>query len=774
MPRRKTRQQAKRVAAAASAASDSDEEWKPDFVDAGSSSDFEADEAMSQTISQRQAQRQSQESTSTSQQDDTRAKPPTPKRGKSRRASTSRAPSADDGESSTSPTKKKAATPRKKGAVKTPRKKKETAAERVARLHPEIVSAWDSIESYDPTTTSKDELASQPAQLAVKLLPFQIEGLTWMAHQETKSEFAGGILADEMGMGKTIQTISLLLHRRGSKKEPTLVVCPTVALHQWKSEIQARTHPDSLSVLVYHGQNRQKDPRALKQYDVILTTFSTVESEFRRERYGFSRKKVKTFEDSTLHAIQFHRVILDEAHFIKDRFSNTARAVLDLQGHHKWSLTGTPLQNRVGELYSLVRFLKADPFSYYFCKQCECKSLTWKFSDHRNCDLCGHKSMSHFCWWNREILRPIQNFGPVGKGEEAFNKLKKLLSAIMLRRTKVERGSELGLPPRVVHTRRDLFSHEEEDFYEALFTESKTKFESFVKSGTVLNNYAHIFELLMRMRQSVNHPWLVTHRTDSATDKDTCGICHDQVEDPIKSECKHIFCREEMKLYLDSAVVDSPVCPVCFVPLSIDITQPTLEVSEKQTRKTRPNIVRRLDLERWQSSTKIEALLEELTELQSDSRRIKSIVFSQFTQFLDLLEWRLLRGGVRCVKLDGRMSPAKRAAVIEAFNDRPEVTVFLISLKAGGLALNLTAASRVYIMDPWWNPAAESQAMDRIHRLGQNRPVEVRRLIIENSIESRIDQLQEKKRLLFESTVGMSRSALSRLTEEDLQFLFVL
>eukprot|EP00056_Hartaetosiga_gracilis_P009689 m.140003 g.140003 ORF g.140003 m.140003 type:complete len:192 (+) comp13176_c0_seq26:1929-2504(+) len=154
------------------------------------------------------------------------------------------------------------------------------------------------------------------------------------------------------------------------------------------------------------------------------------------------------------------------------------------------------------------------------------------------------------------------------------------------------------------------------------------------------------------------------------------------------------------------------------------------------------------------------------------SRCVKSIVFSQFTQFLDLLEWRLKRSGIRCVKLDGRMSALTRSAVIEAFNTVPDITVFLISLKAGGLALNLTAASRVYIMDPWWNPHAESQAMDRIHRLGQHRPVEVRRLIIENSIESRIDLLQEKKQLLFESTVGKNAAALKQLTEEDLQFLF--
>ena len=152
----------------------------------------------------------------------------------------------------------------------------------------------------------------------------------------------------------------------------------------------------------------------------------------------------------------------------------------------------------------------------------------------------------------------------------------------------------------------------------------------------------------------------------------------------------------------------------------------------------------------------------------------KSIVFSQFTKFLDLLEWRLQREGIRCVKLDGRMQPAQRSAVINAFNTQPQITVFLISLKAGGVALNLTAASCVFLMDPWWNPAVEAQAMDRIHRLGQHRPVLIKRIIVENSIEERIVQLQDKKNLLFESTVGMDETALNRLTEEDMQFLFVM
>ncbi|EGD73108.1 nucleotide excision repair protein [Salpingoeca rosetta] len=682
--------------------------------------------------------------------------------GAAGRAST---PAASSGTSSASASQQR----RKVG-----RKKKETLDERIHRLHPEIKEVWTTLRGIDPSTEL--DIPEQPENLAVTLLPFQREGLAWMINQESNSDFQGGILADEMGMGKTIQTIALLLSRpsQAEPRKPTLVIAPTVALFQWRTEVEAKSKPGSLKVLVYYGSGRNRDADHITSFDVVLTTYATVESEWRRQQSGFKRKGEKVKEKSTIHSIAWHRVVLDEAHFIKDRSCSTARAVFGLSAKYKWSLSGTPLQNRVGEMYSLVKFLKGDPFSFYFCRQCECKSLTWNFSNYKRCDDCGHANCSHFAWWNREILRPIQKFGPVGAGKVAFDHLRQLLSAIMLRRTKVDRGSELGLPPRIIHTRRDLFTHEEEDFYEALFSESKTRFQSFVRAGTVLNNYAHIFELLMRMRQSVNHPWLVTHRVDSKDDKDVCGICHEFAEDPIMSGCKHTFCREEVELYISSSCAEVPVCPVCFQPLSIDLTQPTIERPKIAEKSKSKSIVRRLDMERWQSSTKIEALLEELTALQSDTHCIKSIIFSQFTQFLDLLEWRLQRGGIRCVKLDGRMSPASRAAVIDAFNTKPEITVFLISLKAGGLALNLTAASRVYITDPWWNPCAEAQAMDRIHRLGQNRPVEVRRLIIENSIESRIDQLQEKKRLLFESTVGMNSSALNRLTEEDLRFLFVL
>eukprot|EP00127_Corallochytrium_limacisporum_P005233 Clim_evm50s201 gene=Clim_evmTU50s201 len=659
-------------------------------------------------------------------------------------------------------------------------KAKRTITKRIERNHPELKEVWsgDKLKPMDVLPFV------QPNELAVTLLPFQQEGLGWFLQQE-QTKFRGGILADEMGMGKTIQMISLLLS--DEPKRTTLVVCPTVALLQWRSEIENRA-PGALKVMVFHGLNKDKVADQFGDHNVVLTTYGTVEQQFRYSTQGRTKQGKKYYPESPLHKFKWFRIILDEAHAIKDRSSQTARAVFHLHTNKRWSLSGTPLQNRVGELYSLIRFQGVYPYAYYFCNQCPCASPTWNMINGRTCADCGHRGMNHFCWWNREILKPIQNFGGQGEGRVAFNKLGKMLRAFMLRRTKLERASDLGLPPRTVVTRKDYFNDEEEDFYEALYTETSTKFMSYVHAGTVLNNYAHIFDLLMRMRQAANHPWLVLHnrRFDKSGPRhNVCGICHEAAEDAIAAKCSHIFCRECMRQYLDSTMEseDQVKCPICFRHLTIDLEQETVQLDDlskasgsKGSKRSsgKDNILQRIHLERWRSSTKIEALLEELTHYKQNDRTVKSIVFSQFTNFLDLLDWRLQRMGIRSVKLDGRMGPAARDAMIQAFNTDPNITVFLISLKAGGVALNLTEASRVYIMDPWWNPAVEDQAMDRIHRLGQHRSIVVKRMIIENSIESRIVELQEKKKLLFESTVGMDQNSLQRLSENDLRFLFQL
>mmetsp|Transcript_6794 Transcript_6794/g.6705 ORF Transcript_6794/g.6705 Transcript_6794/m.6705 type:complete len:618 (+) Transcript_6794:6371-8224(+) len=614
----------------------------------------------------------------------------------------------------------------------------------------------------------------------IKLLPFQQEGLNWLMQQED-GEYGGGILADEMGMGKTIQMIALFLS--DLTKRPNLVVGPTVALMQWKNEIEKHTEGDRLKVLLFHGANRLSDVDELNKYDIILTSYSVLESVYRKENYGFRRKNGLVKEKSPLHALKFYRVILDEAHNIKDRTSGTAKAANNVNCIKKWCLTGTPLQNRIGEMYSLIRFLKLDPFHKYFCTKCDCSSDEWKFSNWRHCDICGHTPMLHTNFFNHFMLKNIQKFGIEGDGLTSFQNIRLLLSNIMLRRTKVERADDLGLPPRIVEIRKDRFNEEEKDLYTSLYSDSKRKFNDYVAEGVVLNNYANIFTLITRMRQLADHPDLVLKRVGSNQISEEvegviiCQLCDDEAEEPIESKCHHRFCRMCIQEYTDSFVGEEKnlQCPVCHIGLSIDLQQTALEVDEQQFSKA--SIVNRIKLGahggEWRSSTKIEALVEELYKLRSDRHTIKSIVFSQFTSMLDLIEWRLKRAGFQTVKLQGSMSPQQRDNTIKYFMENTLVEVFLVSLKAGGVALNLCEASQVFLMDPWWNPSVEWQSMDRVHRIGQKRPIRITRFCIEDSIELKIIELQEKKATMIHATINHDDAAVSRLTPDDLQFLFM-
>ncbi|KAI7893310.1 SNF2 family N-terminal domain-containing protein [Mucor mucedo] len=553
---------------------------------------------------------------------------------------------------------------------------------KIIEQRPELAHVWSDIENIEPPVVVPIE---QPEQLQLTLLPFQKYGVGWMIQQEKMEAFKGGILADEMGMGKTIQTIALLL---SDKKKPNLVIAPTVAIIQWKNEIEKHTN-NALKVYLHHGAKKATSSAYLKKFDVVLTTYSLLEAAFRRQEQGLKRKDeygnpIIVREKSTVHKVQWHRIILDEAHNIKDRSNNTARSVFNLKGEFKWSLTGTPLQNRVGELYSLIRFMQADPFAYYYCKNCPCKQLTWKFSDKKGCDDCGHTPMSHVCWWNNEVLKPIQIHGYVGDGRLALRKLRMLLDRIMLRRTKVECADDLGLPPRVVVVRRDNFTEEEQDVYTSLYSDVARTFTTYVEEGTVLNNYANIFELLMKMRQCADHPDLVTKRK-SGNKQLLCYLCNDLAE-----------CCLQYYESFDDSVGNKPRCPSCYAEFNVDVAQASMEGvenAESNANYSKTSIINRIDMDHWRSSTKIEALVEELTKLRREDKTIKSIVFSQFVNFLDLVYWRLSRAGFECIRLDGTMSPSQRDAAIQ-------------HLKAGGVALNLTEASRVFICDPWWNPVS--------------------------------------------------------------------
>jgi DNA repair protein RAD16 len=182
--------------------------------------------------------------------------------------------------------------------------------------------------------------------------------------------------------------------------------------------------------------------------------------------------------------------------------------------------------------------------------------------------------------------------------------------------------------------------------------------------------------------------------------------------------------------------------------------------------------MQKIDTSNFSSSTKVEAALKVVKDMLHTDKTHKAIVFSQYTRMLDIVEWRFVTSGIRVVKLMGYMPLKERQSVLNRFRTDPNVPVILMSLKAGGEGLNLQEASHVMCLDPWWNPAVEAQAINRAHRIGQTRPVTAIRFITKNSIEERMLQLQEKKKLVFEGTVDGSAAALSQLTTEDLQFLF--
>ncbi|EFJ12572.1 hypothetical protein SELMODRAFT_123971 [Selaginella moellendorffii] len=557
-----------------------------------------------------------------------------------------------------------------------------------------------------------------PSELVFPLLPFQGEFLTWSLSRE-ESNMRGGVLADEMGMGKTIQAISLIIAGRtaGHGHDPnapdaknlntTLVVCPVVAIEQWKSEIERFTKEGTLKVLIYHGNRKHITVKELAKHDVVLTTYSIIEHDYRK----ILPDKLSAAKDdfSLLHSVKWVRIILDEAHTIKDRASNTAKSVFALQSCYKWGLSGTPLQNRVGELYSLVRYLEINPYAYFFCKKCDCKSLEYSAT---MCDKCEHASTLHFCWWNKVSFA-------CGKSMKLLRQ--KLLDEMLLRRTKIERAADLSMPPKLSFVRKVVFDAKEDDYYQSLYSQSKSVFNTYVKEGSVLNNYGHIFDLLTRLRQAVDHPYLVVHSATGASGN-------------LLSEGS-----EDTKI----------ACPRCETPLTVDAKSSKV-VGKKLTGYRKGSIINRLDLNDFVTSTKIEALKEEVKKMISKDTSAKGLVFSQFTSMLDLIGYSFELAGVKCVKLDGGMSLSQRSTAIDTFRNDPECKLFLMSLKAGGVALNLTVASYIFLMDPWWNPAVEHQAQDRIHRIGQYKPIRVTRFVIENSVEERILKLQEKKQLVFE------------------------
>ncbi|XP_071687105.1 DNA repair protein RAD5B-like [Rutidosis leptorrhynchoides] len=583
----------------------------------------------------------------------------------------------------------------------------------------------------------------------------------------------GGILADAMGLGKTVMTISLILARPGKgitdtedlKREydekvvtrrprgGTLIVCPMALLSQWKDELETHSTPNSLSVFVHYGGDRSNDPKVIAEPTVVLTTYGVLSASYKS--HG---------ENSIFQKVDWHRVVLDEAHTIKASKSQCAQAAFALSAYCRWCLTGTPLQNNLEDLYSLLCFLHVEPWC-------------------------------NWAWWNKLIQRPYEN------GDHRGLKLvKAILRPLMLRRTKDTKDKEgrpiLVLPPTDIQVTECEQSEAEHDFYDALFKRSKVQFDQFVAQGKVLHNYANILELLLRLRQCCNHPFLVMSRGDSQQFSDLnklarrfldnnldssapnpskayieevvdglrkgenteCPICLESADDPVLTPCAHMMCRECLLSSWRNPAYG--LCPIC---------RQNLRKTDLISCPTDSKF--RVDVEKnWKESSKVSKLLECLESTRKKGNGEKSIVFSQWTSFLDLVEIPLKRRNIGFLRFDGSLSQKNREKTLREFNETTDKMVLLMSLKAGGVGLNLTAASNVFLMDPWWNPAVEEQAIMRIHRIGQKRTVCVRRFIVKDTVEERMQQVQARKQRMIAGALTDEEVRSARL--EELKMLF--
>jgi superfamily II DNA or RNA helicase len=468
-----------------------------------------------------------------------------------------------------------------------------------------------------------------PPSFKATLRPYQAEGLSWLGFLR-EAQF-GGVLADDMGLGKTVQALSFLAHEKaeGRLDKPALIVSPTSVLPNWQAEAE-RFAPE-LSVLPLKGLERRQMFEQIPQADLVLTTYPLLAR-----------------DHQVLLAQEFHVAILDEAQAIKNPKAGVSGLTHRLKARHRLALTGTPLENNLGEVWSLFEFLSPG--------------------------LLGDEST-----FRRTFRTPIEKHGD--QAAQAF--LSRRLKPFMLRRTKEEVATEL--PPKTEIVEHVRLEGAQRDLYETVRALMHAKVREEIDKKGLARSHIVFLDALLKLRQT----------------------CCD------------------------------------------------------------PRLLKLPQARRVKGSAKLERLMELLPELIAEGRRV--LLFSQFTSMLALIEEELRRLRVPFVKLTG--DTTDRTTPVKEFQSG-KVPLFLLSLKAGGTGLNLTAADTVIHYDPWWNPAVENQATDRAYRIGQDKPVFVYKLIVEEGIEAAIEQLKARKAALAEALFdGASKTPLD-LSDADISALF--
>jgi superfamily II DNA or RNA helicase len=468
-----------------------------------------------------------------------------------------------------------------------------------------------------------------PRGLQTRLRDYQQQGLSWL--QFLRAHRLGGVLADDMGLGKTVQTLAhiLLEQEQGRLDRPALVVAPTSLMVNWRRE--AHQFAPELRVLLLHGPRRREYFSAIPNHDLVLTSYPLLARD---------RKLLQT------HA--FHLLVLDEAQHIKNPKAQASKVVRSLRVRHRLCLTGTPLENHLGELWSLFDFLLPG--------------------------LLGSDKQ-----FRQTLRNPIEKQGD----QAATERLALRLRPFMLRRTKQEVATEL--PPKTEILRSVGLEGDQRDLYESIRLAMHAKVREVVEAQGWARSQIMVLDALLKLRQ----------------------VCCD------------------------------------------------------------PRLVKLEDARKVKHSAKLALLMELLPEMIEEGRRI--LLFSQFTGMLKLIEQAVKAADIDYVKLTGQTRD--RAKPVDRFQ-RGEVPLFLISLKAGGTGLNLTAAETVIHYDPWWNPAVERQATDRAHRIGQQNPVFVYKLITEGTVEEKIQHLQVHKQALADSLFTQEGKSGTGWSEAELEQLF--
>ncbi len=490
------------------------------------------------------------------------------------------------------------------------------------------------------TKFDRIEPMREPDPFGVRLRSYQRWALGWFGFLR-KFGF-GGCLADDMGLGKTIMVLALLESRRADRKvrKPSLVVAPKSLIFNWRKEA-ARCAP-KLRVLEHVGSGRAESADDFAEHDLVLTT------------YDLLARDMKLFKDRT-----FDYVILDEAQAAKNSMTARARAVRLLRSDHRLALTGTPIENHIGELWTMFEFLNpgmlgAASFLSRWAGSSEVKSVKASDSD-----------------------------APDGQNELAaeYALLANVLRPFILRRTKAQVLK--SLPLRTEQTVYCEMEPRQRRQYDQLRDHYRAELVGQIDRHGMGGSGMIVIEALLRLRQVACHPGLMDRRRAA------------------------------------------------------------------------------------QSSAKLDLLMPMIEEGLAEGR--KALLFSQFTSHLEIVRRRLDRKKLNYEYLDGQTTDRQKR--VEHFQSDPECRLFLISLKAGGVGLNLTSADLVFILDPWWNPAAESQAIDRAHRIGQSRSVLARRLITRGTVEEKVLELQDKKRGLASAVLGQDARFLKNMSRSDLDFL---